>query len=244
MRQLERGGEARAGATDPRRRTARRAGAWYLVMAIGTAFGMGYVDPMLRASSDAAAIEHTIRSSVALFHAGIASTALGMIAMLFLAGSLHELFESVDRAQAMLLVVFVVVGVSITMARLATVLVAIELARGGGFAAGLEPGQRDGLTMALLAAYRYGGLLAAVFWGLWLLPFGLLLLRTASAPRVLGVLMTIGCFAYLLHAAAELFFQTIAPAAAYGLAVPTLGEIGTIAWLLLGGPARTRTAVA
>ncbi len=232
----------RAGDVAPRRRTARRAGAWYLVMAIGTAFGMGYVDPLLRASNDGAVTASTIRSSVALFHAGVAGTAVGMVAMLFLAGALFELFESVDRARARLLVVFVVVGVSITLARLATVLVATELARGGGSAAGLEAGQSEGLMMAFLAAYRYGGLLAAVFWGLWLLPFGLLLLRTGSAPRVLGVLMTVGCFAYLLHAAAELFFPSVGPVAAYGLVVPTIGEIGTIGWLLFKGSAGSRTA--
>jgi Domain of unknown function (DUF4386) len=230
------------GAIDARRRTARRAGAWYLIMAIGTAFGMGYVDPLLRASSDGMATASTIRSSVALFHAGIAGTVTGMVAMLFLAGALYELFEGVDRAQARLLVVFVVVGVSITMARMATALVAIGLARGDGFALGLEPTQRIGLMMTSLAAYRFGGLMATVLWGLWLLPFGLLLLRSGFAPRVLGVLMTIGCFAYLLHAGAELFFPAIGPAAAYGLAVPTLGEVGTIAWLLFKGPAGARAA--
>jgi hypothetical protein len=70
-----------------------------------------------------------------------------------------------------------------------------------------------------------------------------LLLRSGFAPRALGVLMTIGCFAYLLHVAAELFFPSLGAAAAYGLAIPTLGEIGTIAWLLVGGPARARTVV-
>jgi hypothetical protein len=211
-------------------------------MAVGTAFGMGYVDPLLRASNDGAVTAGTIRSSVALFHAGIAGTAVGMVAMLFLAASLYELFESVDRAQARLLVVFVVVGVSITMARMATALVAIELARGDGVALDLDPAHRAGLMMASLAAYRKGGLVAAVFWGLWLLPFGLLLLRSGFAPRVLGVLMTVGCFAYLVHAVAELFFPAIAAAAAYGLAVPTIGEVGTIGWLLFKGPRDARPA--
>lgn len=218
------------------RRTARRAGAWYLVMAIGTAFGMGYVDPLLRASSDGNTVATTIRSSDVLIHAGIVATAVGMIAMLFLAGALYELFESVDRARARMLVVFVVVGVSVTLVKSAAALVAIELARGGGFAAGIEPTHRLAMMMTAVAAYRYGGLVAAIFWGLWLLPFGLLLLRPGGAPRVLGVLMTVGCFAYLLHVVAELFVPSIAAIAGYGLAVPTLGEVGTIAWLLAGGP--------
>ncbi len=236
MTWLDQGSAPQEGAVDPRRRIARRAGAWYLLMAIGTAFGMGYVDPLLRASNDGAVTASTIRSSVALLRAGMAGTALGMVAMLFLASALADLFEGVDRTQARLLVIFVVAGVSITMLRLATVPVVIGLAGGDGFALGIEPAQRIGLMMTILAAYRFGGLLAAVFWGLWLLPFGLLLLRSGLAPRVLGVLMTIGCLAYLLHVAVELFVPSLGPAVAWGLVVPTLGEVGTIAWLLLGGP--------
>ncbi len=227
----------RQAGTGDLRGTARRAGAWYLVMAVGTAFGMGYVNPLLRASGDGAAAAATIRDSTALVHAGIAAIVLGMIAMLFLAGALYELFEDVDRAQARLLALFVVAGVSITMLDLAGALVAVGLARGDGFAPGLEPAHRASLTTTFLAAYRVGGLMAAVFWGLWLLPFGRLLLRSGGAvPRALGMLMVAGCFAYLLHVAAELFFPSIRAAAAWGLAVPTLGEVGTIAWLLLGGP--------
>jgi hypothetical protein len=51
-------------------------------------------------------------------------------------------------------------------------------------------------------------------------------------------------FEYLLHAVAEPLVPSFRAVAAYGLAVPALGEGGTIAWLLLGSPARTRTAVA
>ncbi len=242
MKELGQAGGLRDGTVDPRRSTARRAGAWYLVMGIGTAFGMGYVDPLLRASSDGAATASTIRSSVALLHAGMAATAVGMVAMLFLAGALVELLEGVDRAQARLLVIFVVTGVSITMLKLASVPVVIGLARGDGFALGIEPAHRVGLMMTLLAGYRVGGLLAAVFWGLWLLPFGLLLLRSGFAPRLLGLLMTIGCLAYLLHVVVELFFPSLGPAVAWGLVVPTLGEVGTIAWLLLRGPGDARAA--
>lgn len=243
MNRLDRGNAPQEVASDPRTRTARRAGGWYLIMGVGTAFGMGYVNPLLRASSDGEATASTIRTSVGLVHAGLAATAIGMVAMLFLAGALYELFEGVDRDQARLLVVFVVAGVSITMLDLAAALVAIGLARGDGFALGLEPSHRIDLMTTSLASYRFGGLMAAIFWGLWLLPFGRLLLRSGFAPRVLGVLMTIGCFAYLLHVVAELFLPSLRAAAALGLVVPTIGEVGTIGWLLFAGRPSARAVV-
>lgn len=223
------------GVPHPRRGAARSAGVWYLLMGIGTAFGMGYVNPLLWASSDGAVTARAIRSSEALLHAGLASTVAGMIAMLFLAEALLRLFEEVDRGQARLLVVFVGVGVSITLLNAVNLLVAMGLARGDGFALHLEPGQRVGLMMAFLGAYRLGGLLGGVLWGLWLLPFGRLLLRSGFAPRPLGALLVVGCFAYLLHTVARLWFPSLGDLSAYGLVVATLGEVVTIGWLLAAG---------
>ncbi len=229
---------------DPLGKTARKAGALYLVMGIGTAFGMGVVDPMLRASTDGVTVAGAIQSSRALVLAGLASTSLGMIAMLFLAGVLFDLFEAVDRARARLLVVFVVVGVSITLLNMSNLLVALELSRDDGLAFGLEPVQRIGLMMTFLAAYRFGGLMAGFLWGLWLLPFGLLILRSGFAPKFLGILMIVGCFPYVLHSIARLFFPSFGELAARSLLLPTIGELGTIAWFLLKGPTDLRRSAA
>jgi hypothetical protein len=226
----------------PLKRTARIAGAWYLLMGLGTAFGMGYVNPLLHASGDGAVTARTLQASEWLFHAGFAGTAVGLIAMLFLASALYELFEAVDRGQARLLVIFVVAGVSMALVNLVNLLAALQLSRGDVWLAASEPAQRNGLMMAFLAAYWIGGQLASVLWGLWLLPFGLLILRSGFAPRVLGVLMVIGCFAYLFFAAAWLLFPNLGPIAQQGLLIPTLGEVGTILWLLIVGVTERRPA--
>jgi hypothetical protein len=219
----------------PTRRTARVAGVLYLLMGAGTAFGMGYVDPLLRASGDAAETARNLRSSASLFHAGLASTAFGLVAMLFLASALYEIFASVDRGHARLLVVFVVAGVSIALLNMVHLLVAIRLSRGAGDLPAVETPQLQALMTTFLAAYGFGRHLAGIFWGLWLLPFGLLILRSGLLPRVLGILMTIGCFAYLFHSSAWLFFPSWGAIAQRSLLIPTLGEVGTILWLLVRG---------
>ena len=219
----------------PTRRTARVAGVFYLLMGAGTAFGMGYVDPLLHASGDGAETARILRSSASLFHAGLASTAFGLVAMLFLASALHDLFESVDRSQARLLVIFVVSGVSIALLNMVHLLAAMRLARGAGDLPAFETAQLQALMMNSLAAYRSGSHVAGIFWGLWLLPFGLLILKSGLLPRVLGILMAIGCFAYLLHSSAWLFFPSWGSIARRSLLIPTLGEVGTILWLLVKG---------
>jgi len=215
--------------------TVRTAGLSYLVMGVGTAFGMGYVDPLLRATVQGGAAAVAIRSSEPLFLAGCASTALGLVAMLFLASALFELFERVDRAQARLLVVFVAIGVGIALLNMCNALLAIRLSHEDGLPAGVDSLQRQALIATLLGAYRYGGAVATLFWGLWMLPFGRLLLRSGIAPRALGVLMAVGGVPYLAHGAGLLFFPAWAEVTQRSLAIPSVAERWAIGWLLARG---------
>ena len=45
-----------------------------------------------------------------------------------------------------------------------------------------------------------------IFWGLWLLPLGLLVYH--SSPRFLGALLMIGCFAYLEYSFTSLVLRS------------------------------------
>ena len=52
---------------------------------------------------------------------------------------------------------------------------------------------------ASIQRYGYGLRIASLFWGLWLLPFGWLVLRSARLPRVLGLLLVLGGIGVLQH---------------------------------------------
>ena len=74
-----------------------------------------------------------------------------------------------------------------------------------------------------------------IFWGLWLLPFGLLVMRSGFLPRILGVLLIVNGFAYvvisltwlLLPAYGSVLFRASLPA--------LLGELWIMLWLLIKG---------
>jgi len=53
--------------------------------------------------------------------------------------------------------------------------------------------------MLSLGLHRHGVLAVEIFWGLWLLPFGLLIIRSRFLPKVLGALLIIGGVAYVAH---------------------------------------------
>jgi len=45
--------------------------------------------------------------------------------------------------------------------------------------------------------HSHGYLVAAIFFGLWLLPLGYMLFRSRYAPRALGALVMVGSFGYV-----------------------------------------------
>ncbi len=80
---------------------------------------------------------------------------------------------------------------------------------------------------------------ASVFWGLWLFPFGMLVIRSGFIPRVFGVLLMIAGFAYLVSSFATLVLPRYAPLVSQVALPLELAELPIIFWLLIWG-AKTR----
>ena len=55
----------------------------------------------------------------------------------------------------------------------------------------------DALAGFFFQLHGHGYLIAQIFFGLWLLPLGYLVYRSGFFPRVLGVLLMLGCVGYL-----------------------------------------------
>jgi hypothetical protein len=75
-----------------------------------------------------------------------------------------------------------------------------------------------------------------MFFGLWLLPLGYLVIKSGYFPRVLGVLLTAACFAYLV----DLFLQFLAPDMSNAiqpvyLPAVLIGEVSFVLWLIVFG---------
>jgi hypothetical protein len=71
--------------------------------------------------------------------------------------------------------------------------------RGADFISLFDKPQRDSLAMLFFNLHGAGFAVAGIFWGLWLFAMGLLSYKSRFIPRILGVLLMIGCFAYLTN---------------------------------------------
>jgi hypothetical protein len=80
--------------------------------------------------------------------------------------------------------------------------------------------------------------MAMVFWGLWLLPLGYLILKSAALPRVLGVLLLLGGTGYVVAVLGSILSPAFANSdwPSWLIKPATLGELGTCLALLVKPP--------
>ena len=99
-----------------------------------------------------------------------------------------------------------------------------------------ELSQRQDFAMLFLKINDYGTLPLEMFWGLWLLPFGLLVYKSEFIPRIFGILLVIAGIAYMIDSTIALLI----PSYSIYVKQPTLllvaiGEISITLWLLIKG---------
>ena len=214
----------------------RFAGFLYLIVVVTGFFCLAYVPGQL-AGPDAQAVLDNVVAKQALFRQGIAAFIVEQVAYLLLALALYRGFRDVSGTAATLMVAFVAMGVPLALAALSHRVQALLLLTDAGSAQLLSLEQRQQLAHAAMKAYHGGMQLVRVFWGLWLLPLGWLVLRSRRLPRVLGALLVLGGLGYVLGVFAELLLPGYADGwiAGYVTLPAALGEIGTCLWLLLFG---------
>lgn len=221
---------------------ARVAGFLYLLLALIAPVGLLYVPGKLIVSGNAAATAENIRSSEWLLRVGIASELTHQVIAVFLVLALYRLFKAVNEAHARQLVILgALVSVPIMFVNVLNDIAALTLAGGADFLSVFEQPQRDALAYLFVRLHGQGITVASIFWGLWLFPFGMLVIRSGFIPRALGVLLMIAGVAYLASAFASLVLPRYAPLVSQVALPLEMAEVPIIFWLVIWG-ARTRPA--
>lgn len=214
---------------------ARIAGLLYLSMALATGVA-GYARGSLVVSGDAATTALHIRTSEALFRAGIVADLTSATLFLLTAMALYALLRNVNRLAAGAMVAFVAVSVAIQALNLVNELVALALASYTGYASGLGQGGANALALLFVQVQHDGFVISQMFFALWLLPLGYLVARSGYFPRILGYLLAVACVGYLV----DLFAYFLAPGLEgavlpFSAAAGAIGELAFAAWLLMKG---------
>lgn len=214
-------------------RFARWAGFTYLVVVVTGFFSLGYVPGKVAAPGNPQAMLANIVAHEGLFRAGIASFMVEQVAFLLLPLLLFRLLVRVNRVAAVTMVALALTAVPIALVGVAHRLDALWLLTG----AALPVETANAMARLSLSSYAHAIFVANLFWGLWLLPFGYLVFNSRMLPRVLGILLIVGGFGYLVDVFADLLLPLVVDTtfSRYVHLPAALGEVGTCLWLLVMG---------
>ncbi|MEE9464298.1 MAG: DUF4386 domain-containing protein [Candidatus Neomarinimicrobiota bacterium] len=215
---------------------ARAAGLVYLIALPFMVFSFAYVSSTLIVPGDAAATANNIMASEGLFRSGIVSWLIGQTVFMLLPLVLYKLLKPVNKSHAVLMVIFLLVSVPIAFINELNQFAVLFLLSGADYLTAFEVDQLHAQVMLFLDLHEHGILIAGIFWGLWLLPLGFLVLKSGFLPRTLGVLLIIGSFGYVLDSLTGLLFPDYKAIVSQIVIVPNfISEFALNMWLLIKG---------
>lgn len=219
--------------TVPNVRVARTAGLIYLFFVVIGVLGFLVVRPQVVVAGDPAATLTAVRSAELLAGVSVALELGIALAQALAALWLFRLFHSVSSVMASAVLAFGMVNAVMILVS-AAMLTTMRTAA-------LEPfsgAQAETIVGAATSVSESLWAVSALFFGLWLIPLGLLVLRSGWTPPALGWLLVTGGLGYTLStfAAALLPEQTVLSEA---LRLPAnVGEFWLAGYLVILGARR------
>jgi hypothetical protein len=225
-------------------RLARIAGLLYLIVGIGGAFAE-IVRVTVYKAGDAATTAENVATHAGLVRASVVADLVTTVAGLLTAMALYLLLKHVHANAARAMVAFLAVAAAMMALNLAHQFQALHVSDAAYTSAFGAQGS-DALVLFMLDLHHQGYLMTQIFFGLWLLPMGYLVYRSGMIPRVIGVLLMVGCFGYLVDTFARFTAPDLGAALSpFAVAPAAIAEVSMILWLLMKGvkaPQRDRPA--
>ena len=135
-----------------------------------------------------------------------------------------------------MLLALVVAAVPVAFLGLLTKFVPLLLWANPVFAQVFEPAQLQALSLLSIQLAQHSILMVGIFWGLWLLPLGILVWKSGFLPRVLGILLVINCAAYVVDSLlAVILPETRTALGPVMTMLQIIGEVPLLLWLLIRG---------
>ncbi|HUG07682.1 MAG TPA: DUF4386 domain-containing protein [Acidimicrobiia bacterium] len=219
--------------TSPLRKTGRTTGLWYLALGITGILSYLLIRPQIFVAGDPAATFTNLVDREALARLGLSLELAMIVIQAALAVSFYKLFRVINHTAAWALAAFgmanaiAILGSASYWATSLSVANNLALAPGGDTVATIQ-------LLHQLSSNTWG--VAAVFFGLWLIPMGHIVLTSGLMPKWLGRILIVGGVGYVASALVKHGVVGSPTWLVEGLTVPaTVGEFWMIGYLLIKG---------
>lgn len=218
------------------KKQARFAGILYLIIVILGFYGIMFVTSQIQVFGDVEATFNNLLEYEFLFRTGIFAHLLNTVVFTMMALVFYGMFSHIDKFTARLMVALVVLHISFEFGSEALNIAAIFVAE-GRLLESVDALQRQEWVYFLLETSEIASVgLAIAFWGLWLIPLGILVYKSGFIPWYFGAGLILGGIAYII----ESFFFILFPELLGFLRsllffVYAAAEILFMLWLLIKG---------
>ncbi|MET3650839.1 DUF4386 domain-containing protein [Dyella japonica] len=217
------------------KRDARIAGLIYLALTLVAPFRLIYIPGALFVHGDAAATAHNIATHELMFRLGIFGDLVTGVVSLFLTFTLYHFFKDVDKKLAALMFVLGFMDTPLYFFNTLNDVAALLLVNGADFLGAFDQAQREGLMALFLRMHGQAISCAEMFWGLWLIPLALLIIKSRFVPRLLGYWLILNGLAYLALCVSGVVFPAYEDTVSQ-IAFPLqLGEVAFVLWMVIMG---------
>jgi hypothetical protein len=217
-------------------KTARLAGFLYVLTVPFALFGYFYAPGVLVVAGDAVTTTENIMANTGLFRLSIVAALTVQVTYIFIVFLLYKLLNPVNRNLAVLMVVFILVGIPIAMLAELNHFAVLQLVSSTDHLKEFTAEQLHATVPMFFTLHEYGILIASIFWGLWLLPMGYLVLKSGFISRIPGVLLLIAGSGYLIDTFAKLLSPDYGTTiVATIISITLFGELLFPIWLLITG---------
>jgi hypothetical protein len=221
------------------KKTARLAGAGYLVIFITGFFANFFVLEGLVVEGNAQATSENILANLMQFRWGIFAFLIMVVIDVLMAGPLYILLKPVNKNLSLLSAWLRLVNGTIFGVALYSLFGILHLLSGAEYLTALEPAEIHARVMLHLEAFNFIWLIGLVFFGLHLFLMGILILKSDYIPKIIGGLLQLAAVGYLTDSFAQFLlpdYKSVQHVFELVVLIPgVIGELSFTVWLLIKG---------
>lgn len=167
---------------------AKVAGFLYLLLIPLGVFGILHIPNHILVEGDLTATISSILANEFAYKMCVLSALFVQLIQVLLALALYKVLVHVSKSWAVVMVVSVLCAVPIAMLNEINLLAILQIIK--------NPEISNEWVSVFLSAHKYGVVVAQFFWGIWLLPMGVLVVKSGYIPKFIGYLLMIGFVGY------------------------------------------------
>lgn len=177
-----------------------------------------------------------ISDSMTFFRLAFVSDLVGQVIFVFLALTLYVLFRPVNEQMSRFFAFFAILSVPIVMLNMLNHYVVIELLSGDAYLDVYTPAEINTQVLFRLKMHETGYFIAQLWFGIWLLPLGIVVNESDYFPKFLAYGLMLASLGYLIDFFTVFLFPSLASISAIFSLFAGLGEIVFVLWMVIKGP--------